>query len=533
MTITARLWQALRFGRRPITGSPSASSAQAHKITFVTTAFEMLFGLSSQTTANRRVTMIERIIASVGAALIVLAGSAVTAHAGEDPDYFRTAKCHPYEYARLDPSDTSRHEPSLDERPKYAFLYWYEYGLAETLKDADRAFGIYNGTLLYCKSKNRYRCFLPDDVAVDKSLHKDGKKLNSALLKGNAKEAAKRTARLTAALPERLPVESLLAYAREHTTCGFTRGMLADFESGQQRVALAALQQGTPEQLAKQARCDTAYMNYENALKTRPKSIYLDEHAWARVFKERRDAGKFCYNPPPSLVSDTPMPASDPYADMPLDMGGERWLGRMADVVNRTNPSDSDCSAAYNATQMMLNGGRAKLRPDEKAWRDAYAKTSWRRCGPIPERLAAWGDERVARVGWTLADSVTIDRETCDNAIAVIAERNLGGEYARWAITQRAMSHAETGIIGRRYCVSMPGWMKTELQTAIDQRAARLEQERLQAERDRRLAAASRPQVPTLQQMIEDYNRNWRPPTIIEERCYINQWGREHCYTRR
>ena len=82
-------------------------------------------------------------------------------------------------------------------------------------------------------------------------------------------------------------------------------------------------------------------------------------------------------------------------------------------------------------------------------------------------------------------------------------------------------------------CTRVPKSFAADLRAQIKKAKSDAEWARLQAERREQEYAANNPPEPTLQELLEEFNKNYQPPVFIEERCYINQYGREHCYTRR
>ena len=431
----------------------------------------------------------------------------------------------------------------ITERRRYGALHWYEHGLAATLAEPDALFGlirIFDG----CRERRQYCPFL-DGVDFGSSEIKAMKALQTAAYKKDAKAVRKNTRKLAKALPESLPDAFLFGYVDYTSNCGLTDGMAAKLASRNAGRLQSAMEAATNEALSQQQMCERAHANFGAASASRPDTLFHAEHRWNDTYQRRTAKGELCLPAPLSLVNDAPMSGGDPLGDMPLDYRGARsfhWLTERS-LFDRQSPDVTECKAAESGATLMRDAGHARLRPEEQSWLDDYqarlrsakGRADYGRCQTIPERLARWGEEYVQHAGWVWPLDLTqpLDRERCEYAIWELPENTLDAAYKRWRSTNRVRLSRMYQEKRSYHCTRVPVAFAAALEERIDTAIQTAAMDAVRAENRRLQYYADNPPEPTLRELLEEYNRNYQPPTIIEERCYINQWGREHCYTRR
>ena len=419
---------------------------------------------------------------------------------------------------------------------RYADLHWYTHGLEATMANPAAQRGVAK-RVIACQ-KRPVGCE-PFGFKPSKSTAKDAQRFIEALESTKAskgKDIIKYKKRLLNALPERLPETFPSKFAEEESMCGFTESMIAAVTNERSEVFETSVQAAPREVQEMERLCKLAKTNFENAKATRPDTLYFVEKMWAERYGNSRESSNFCMLPPMSLVNDVPYGGSDPFGDMPFDYLHQNYR-KVSDLtaINPESPTASDCETVKLAANIMVSRQKkAKLRPEEKEWIEGYVRGTMGRglCSTIPPRLADWGNSFVATRGWQwpLSSMEEINYEDCKVAIEKISAPHLGQEYLRWRAT---LATGISNLSHRResgQCSWVPKSFATELRPIISQQRSRIASANARAELQRLEEAAKRPA--SLQELLEDFNQSWVPPQIIEERCYMNTYGREHCYTK-
>lgn len=435
----------------------------------------------------------------------------------------QASDCIPQFHKRIDPTYDYEYTRASESLYKYGFLYWYEYGLSAALDSFDASHGL-SPCLTYRD------CGLDASLKGHKKTPKDLDKFTSADARGKDKVAAKYRARIVAALPERLPITALAAYKAENSTCGMTPDMIKsvfDYE----------LATASPDLKARQERCATAYDNLFEAKGTRPETVSMKDTVWAIKYKEDLAEGRFCKEPSDALLKNT-FAATDPYASMPLDLDRPEHFRQFTPSLdfNAAQPLQSECEASIQGGTMMLEiSPLVKPKPEEAAWMAHYkaARETGGICNPIPERIAEWGEDWVWQNGWPFAyDANTAKLGVCMEAVRVIANDHMGGEFARWmqGYNMRVL-YPETRRPNGEICAGIPKPLQADLMPRIQAaREIRLAEE---AERQRQLAidyANAPPPPPSISDILQEWSRQYARRPIVVERCYTNQNGRYVCY---
>lgn len=431
-------------------------------------------------------------------------------------------------YLESDLQTKKSHLRKFNNGPNKSFmvLYWELYGIEALLDD-----GYMPAVVLQeCLEKND--CGL-QSVSSDKDMIKQLKRLSKSKTKRNSqKKERKYIDELVQSLPDRPPVAALDFAEQEMGQCGFTPEIQA-------KLRTYRLEKATPEQLARETRCEIASKNLLRAsAENRADSFSLTDRMWFFEYNDLKKTGHLCVEPPEYLVANT-FTAGDPYASMPLDFDRpEHFRQFSADLdFSASQPLQSECEASFEAGTLMFNiSPLAKEKPEEAAWMSHYtaAKESGDMCNPIPKRLAEWGETYVWQNGWPFAyDPDTAKRNQCGEAAEIIIRDSLGGEYARWmqGYNMRRLypETAKTNYGG--VCAGIPKHLKVELMPRIN--AARKIREQNSAERQRqyeRDIANAAPAPPTLSDMFQAWSREMAKQPIVVERCYTNSYGRYHCY---
>lgn len=435
----------------------------------------------------------------------------------------QASDCIPQFHKRIDPTHDYEYDRSSETLDQYGFLYWYEYGLDAALSDDDADLGVH-----FCIAHRN--CGIPAEWKEDKKTKKYLKKHKKALINADRKNKAKYKALLLTVLPERLPVTVLAAYKAEKGTCGMTPDMIKS-------VFEYELATASPDLKARQERCATAYDNLFEAKGTRPETVSMKDTVWAIKYKEDLAEGRFCKEPSEALLRNT-FATTDPYASMPLDLGRPEHFRQFTSSLdfNAAQPLQSECEASIQGGTMMLEiSPLAKPKPEEAAWMAHYkaARETGGICNPIPERIAEWGEDWVWQNGWPFAyDANTAKLDVCMEAVRVIANDHMGGEFARWmqGYNMRVL-YPETRRPNGEICAGIPKPLQADLMPRIQAaREIRLAEE---AERQRQLAidyANAPPPPPSISDILQEWSRQYARRPIVVERCYTNQYGRYVCY---
>ncbi|MEP3653953.1 MAG: hypothetical protein ABJO36_03570 [Litorimonas sp.] len=424
---------------------------------------------------------------------------------------------------RIDPTHEYEYTRSAKDLHKYGTLYWAEYGLSAALENREATLGLY-----FCfKNETCWGAFTVDDK---KRVTKDLEKLAKALSKRDTKKTKKYRDRVWDSLPEDFPPPSLANYKSLHTTCGMSKKLIATAFEYELSVS-------SPEIQARQARCERAMQNLLEISKTNHDSIPFKESLWAAGYSFDKQEGKFCEEPSEAVLNKT-FTKVDPYSSMPLDMDRPEHFRRFSAALDfsATQPLQSECEASFQGGTVMLTlSPLAKPKADESAWMSHYnsVRDAGGICNPIPKRLAEWGEDYVWQNGWPFAyDAATAKLDTCMEAVRVVANDGLGGEFARWVQGySMRIDYPETRRPSGDICQGIPKPLQADLFPRME--AAREIRRQEAAERQRQLDldyANAPPPPPSFGEIVRQWQKDWQARPVIVERCYTNQFDRYVCY---
>jgi hypothetical protein len=430
-------------------------------------------------------------------------------------------------------------DPNFDEKWRgdkwlkhYGINHWFEHGLEKTLRSQQGASGLqYQSEICRKKRGKRGRggvgCLIEPFQDVSKSVAKTLQSLEDAYKEGKSTE--KLIEKLQKRLPERLTEEDLIVYAKGRGTCGFSPDML-------ENVREYRMVKFTPEEKALQAQCEVAYANLlEQSRKNEDYSFTAS--LWAAGYTEDKKKGILCEAPPEDLVNNV-FQTGDPYASMPLDMNRPEHFRQFTPALDfsATQPLQSECEASFQGGTVMLTlSPLAKPKADESAWMNHYnsVRDAGGICNPIPKRLAEWGEDYVWQNGWPFTyDAATAKLDTCMEAVRVVANDQLGGEFARWVQGYNMrINYPETRRPSGDICQGIPKPLQADLFPRMEAAREIRRQEAAERQRQRDLDYANAPPPPpSFGEIVRQWQKDWQARPVVVERCYTNQFDRYVCY---